>query len=245
MTPSYPPPSSQHQEMEAAFDDSDGSGSEDENAPLAQRARREDRREGDEPPASTSIVVPLREPTDGVLSYDFDRDYVSSPSWLLPFGLGLPPQACSPIGLPFPLFAQFLPPPGSPPPGAYPENYMPTGPTPLLTTPSYPRPHSSVDSGPSRFFRSILPTHFTRPTGASAAPRGSDGVWANLNAKPEVEQPVRLAVDGDGDNTNVMAEFSSKDIPPVCPSSFFFLFSFRFQRTDMCLCLFYRRTLWL
>ncbi|CED85252.1 Golgi-associated protein/Nedd4 WW domain-binding protein [Phaffia rhodozyma] len=144
-------------------------------------------------PARMDLSTMLREQnraeqnTDGESSYDFDRDY-------------------------------FLPPPGSPPPGAYPENYMPTGPTPLLTTPSYPRPNGSSSSGPSRFFRSILPTHFVQSnhSAAASAPRGSDGVWANLNAKPEPEQ-IRGegATNSDGDNTEVMAEFSSKDGPPA------------------------------
>jgi hypothetical protein len=105
---------------------------------------------------------------------------------------------------------QFLPPPGSPPPGAYPENYAPTGPTPLTTTPAYP----SAPSAPSRFIRSLLPTHFTRA--AAPSPRGSDGVFANLTAKPELESEAMAGGDGsDGDNTSMMAEFAAKDAPPA------------------------------
>lgn len=114
------------------------------------------------------------------------------------------------------LHIQFLPPPGSPPPGAYPEAYLPSGPTPLTTTPAYPR----APSASTRFIRSILPTHFTR----SAAPpitRGSDGVFANIMAKPEVERPGGEGngegggVGSDGENGAVMAEFTQKEGPPV------------------------------
>lgn len=105
--------------------------------------------------------------------------------------------------------SQFLPPPGSPPPGAYPEAYLPSGPTPLTTTPAYPQ----APSASSRFIRSILPTHFTR-SATPPATRGSDGVFANIMAKPEVERPTSAAGE-DGENGAVMAEFTQKDGPPV------------------------------
>lgn len=115
-----------------------------------------------------------------------------------------------------PRLSQFLPPPGSPPPDAYPENYLPTGPTPLTTTPAYPRSHGAP-SASSRFLGSILPTHFRRSAARPSAPRGSDGVFANIAAKPEIE---RVRGEGgeedgvDGENGLVMAEFAQKEGPP-------------------------------
>ena len=84
-----------------------------------------------------------------------------------------------------------------------------------MTTPAYPKPPSSS----SNFIRSILPTHFTR-SAASPRPQGSDGVFANIMAKPEVggESGGTGGGEGagDGENGAVMAEFTQKEGPPVC-----------------------------
>ncbi|KAL7412045.1 hypothetical protein BDY24DRAFT_118424 [Mrakia frigida] len=140
---------------------------------------------------------------------------------VVPLLLVLPSFVSLPLSIPSLIISslsrlsQFLPPPGSPPPGAYPEAYLPSGPTPLTTTPAYPR----APSASTRFIRSILPTHFTR----SAAPpitRGSDGVFANIMAKPEVERPGGEGngngegAGSDGENGTVMAEYTQKEGPP-------------------------------
>lgn len=77
--------------------------------------------------------------------------------------------------------------------------------------PAYPNQNRS---GPVRFIRSILPTHFTRSVNAARGPRGNDGVFANVTAKPEPERGL-AEQGGEGENGLIMAEFTQKEGPPV------------------------------